>query len=90
MNRPHLDRFFVAVQEQTPGDTRFGDPGYLAAKFVVWQAGENSAADRSPLGPLAFTGVGIAIEDLDVSHVYRILCPATWNLDGGPTVEMVR
>ena len=36
-----LQRFFSEVQE-TVKDTRFGDPRYLAAKWVVWDASQHS------------------------------------------------
>lgn len=35
-----LQRFFDAVEKQCNGDNRYYDASYLAAKFVVWQAGE--------------------------------------------------
>lgn len=80
---PDLDRFFTAVEEQTDGDTRFGDPAYLAAKFVVWQAAENawdydwSKADgpRVKAPPLKFLSVGIVSRDAgDGEFVYTLTC----------------
>lgn len=69
-----LEKFFTAVEKQTK-DTRFNDPNYLAAKFVVWQANENAKIDAQTFGrnpktgeyerkqgrakKLAFLGVGI-------------------------------
>ncbi len=35
-----LKHFFADVVKQTK-DTRFDDPSYLAAKYVVWQADQN-------------------------------------------------
>ncbi len=51
-----LQRFLDAVAKQCPGDTRFDDAEYLAAKYVVWQAGEY-AKDKTK--PLVFNGVGV-------------------------------
>jgi hypothetical protein len=68
---PGLEEFFGAVRSQT-SDTRFGDPEYLAAKFVVWQAAQYAA---DPAKPLAFTGVGIATKDAgDGEYVYELDC----------------
>lgn len=69
-----LATFFDAVEKQCGGDTRFGDPSYLAAKFVVWQAGRYA---REPSSPLAFLGVGIlgAGEVTgDAEYVYDVAC----------------
>jgi hypothetical protein len=49
-------RFFDAVREQTGGDTRFGDPSYLAAKYVVW---------------LAFRSVGLLPDGTDCGEAFR-------------------
>lgn len=84
-----LDKFFAAVEDQT-GDTRFSDPSYLAAKFVVWQAGENAKIgayhyDRDKNGelvrvedevkPLAFLGVGILDTNPgDIEFEYTVHC----------------
>lgn len=75
-----LQRFFSDVEEQTR-DTRYTDPTYLAAKLVVWLAGEFSAP-----GSLDFLGVGIVQEDpSDVEYVYVIDCDALGE-DGRPKV----
>lgn len=65
-----LERFFKAVKTQTH-DTRFGDPEYLAAKFVVWQSGEWVGSG----GPLDFLSVGVA-NGLhgDEDYEYRVIC----------------
>lgn len=55
---PDLDQFFCDVEAQTD-DTRFSDPSYLAAKYVVWQAGKNA---RDPKKPLDFLSVGVLNE----------------------------
>lgn len=85
-----LGRFFDAVEEQVPGDTRFADPSYLAAKFVVWKAWEaakstaaiaNILAEvdgkptRDTVAPLAFKNVGIDTEDADdLAYVHEVRC----------------
>ncbi len=64
-----LKEFFREVQMQTE-DTRFSDPSYLAAKFVVWQAGQNSKP-----GSLDFLSVGIVAENAaDGEYVYTVDC----------------
>lgn len=76
-----LDRFYEAVTEGTPRHgPRLGDPSYLAAKFVVWQAGENAKPYNSETGeyeetenPLDFLSLGILSEDPgDIEFTYWI------------------
>jgi hypothetical protein len=70
-----LEEFFKEVQEQTD-DTRFDDPTYLAARYVVWQA--QQYAKHSPGKPLAFTGVGVYQRDpSDIAYRWLVSC------DGG-------
>ena len=65
-----LGRFFADVQHQTK-DTRFDDPTYLAAKFVVWQAGKHTKKDN----PLDFLGVGVVTTDPgDIEYRYIVTC----------------
>lgn len=72
-----LDRFFKDVQAQTK-DTRFSDPSYLAAKYVVWQAAQY-AGDN----PLDFLSVGVCMKDPgDIEYTYFV----TWT--GGPLPEV--
>ena len=75
-----LDRFFTAVEAQT-ADTRYGDASYLAAKFVVWQAGENArgrafdyaTGRQGEAKPLNFLSVGIQAQDPnDIEYVYKV------------------
>ena len=73
-----LERFFDAVEEVTH-DTRFDDPCYLAAKFVIWQAQEYSGHAN----PLATIGVGVCQEDPgDIRWRYHVRCN-----DTRPTVD---
>jgi hypothetical protein len=53
-----LNAFLDEVEKQC-ADTRFDDPTYLAAKFVVWQAAQYTNDQ-----PLNFLGVGICIDEV--------------------------
>ena len=78
---PDMQRFFKLVESDSPHDTRFDDPEYLAAKFIVWQASENSRGPR-----LAFTGVSPCVADHgDIEHVYNVDC-SHFDVDGHPSV----
>lgn len=79
---PDLERFFAEVEAQTK-DTWFNDPSYLAAKFVVWQAGENAriaafdymTGKQGEVKPLDFLSVGIVSADAgDGEYVYTVEC----------------
>ena len=70
-----LQIFLEYLKEWVP-DNRFSDPGYLAAKWVVWDA---LKAERSKFHearePLAFLGVGIRMDDpSDINYRYTIHC----------------
>jgi hypothetical protein len=86
---PDLDRFFSDVEAQTD-DTRFNDPSYLAAKFVVWQAGENArmmvyGLPGAMVKPLNFLSVGIMNQDAgDAQYVYDVTTAE--GQDSRPTV----
>lgn len=67
-----LNSFFSALESQT-GDRRYDDPGYLAAKFVVYLAGKTvSSKDK----PLDFLSVGCykTPSDVDASCVAFLHC----------------
>jgi hypothetical protein len=65
-----LEQFFTAVETQT-SDTRFADPEYLAAKFVVWQSMQYAPAGN----PLDFISVGVTTGDAgDVAWIYTVDC----------------
>lgn len=69
-----LYRFLEEVKNQC-ADTRFNDPPYLAAKYVVWQAGEY-AKDKTK--PLDFLSVGVVQEDPgDIEFRYTLHCSGT-------------
>ena len=78
-----LLEFLRAVQLQTP-DTRFSDPSYLAAKYVVFLA-ERFAVDYEWTGDgvtstprknrLDFISVGVCLEDPgDIEYRYVVDC----------------
>lgn len=85
-----LQAFFDAVLEQC-GDTRFTDPSYLAAKFVVWRAegyamsetltfepGTSKAVYHPEnIKPLNFLSVGIVAseESCGPEHIVRVHPP---------------
>lgn len=76
-----LQTFFKTVKEQT-NDTRFMDPTYLAAKFVVWQAGEFSRSGK----PLDFLSLGVCQKDPgDIAYTYFVNCDKM-DENGCPTV----
>ena len=78
-----FQRFFQAVEDQCDGDTRYSDPCYLSAKFIVWQAGEFA---RDPEKPLAFLSLGVSAEDHgDIAYVYTVDC-SKLDAKGRPTV----
>jgi len=89
-------KFFAAVKEQTD-DTRFNDPEYLAAKFVVWltdimhqySRGWNQHREwpANMPRPLAFLCVGVCMTDHgDIEYQYAVHCDRL-DKDGFPTVE---
>ena len=89
-----LERFFEAVEEQTH-DTRFSDAGYLAAKYVVWQADQfayhyNGNGERTKAAPLDFLSLGVLMEDPDdIEFRYHVWCkgfPGTVGADRRPRV----
>jgi hypothetical protein len=97
---PDLETFFADVEAHT-GDTRFTDPSYLAAKWVVWLAAmfakpydwskqSEKDAYREHLDAtgcsLAFISVGVLhSEPSDIQHRYFVDC-SNLDGDGRPTV----
>jgi len=64
-----LNIFFTEVEKLK--DKRFNDPTYLAAKFVVWQAGQYTKPDS----PLDFLSIGVMTEDPgDIEYRYLLAC----------------
>lgn len=63
--------FFGAVESQCDSDTRFDDPSYLAAKFVVWFSAKMA---RDPARPLRFLSIGLAPPDSTDSWTYDVEC----------------
>ncbi len=96
---PDLESFFKDVKSQTV-DTRFSDPSYLAARFVVWQADQHVEVGKSmardydyygqPGGMLDFLGVGVVQEDPeDIEYAYFVDCQHRED-DGIPKVTHAR
>lgn len=80
---PDLKTFFDDVLRQSPGDTRFGDASYLAARFLAWKLTEDG--NESPLASM--TGYGIVNEvPGDVEFQYLVLCDGSGGKDGRPSV----
>ena len=66
-----LISFFKEVKDNVK-DTRFDDPYYLAAKFVVWQAKQYASEDKHYLD---FLSIGIMLQDAcDINYRYRVIC----------------
>lgn len=92
---PDLTEFFTDVKAECK-DTRFGDPSYLAAKYVVWQAQAFAVDyDFSGSGPikvkpkasrLDFRSLGVMTEDAgDAEYIYNVDCNKH-DADGFPVV----
>ena len=87
-----LLEFLRAVQRQTP-DTRFGDPSYLAAKYVVFLAelfavDYARTADEFKSTPrtnrLDFISVGVCLSDpADIEYRYVVDCAARLDPEEG-------
>jgi hypothetical protein len=85
---PELEQFFTDVEAETT-DTRFTDPGYLAAKFVVWLAREFTKPTEwrpnSKQGSLDFLSIGVVMQDPgDIEFRYHVDC--TYPINGHPEV----
>src|SRR5690242_11256058 len=73
-----IRKFFKAVKEQCGQDTRFNDPTMLAARWVVFDAGQMARGSQ----PLNFLSVRIMLQDSgDIEYRYKIICNS--GLDGG-------
>ena len=90
-----FDRFLSDVEAQT-NDTRFTDPCYLAAKFVVWQANQNAKTygrnpetgeyEYTPAGMLDFLSLGVVLHDPgDIEYRYHVKCNGSGE-NGRPVV----
>ena len=86
-----LKAFFKELKDNVK-DTRFGDPAYLAARWIVWDVlrGQKAHVEMmKDLGrpeevhPLDFLGVGVMMEDPgDIEYRYDVICGG----DGLPKV----
>lgn len=86
-------RFFEDVKSQT-NDTRFGDPSYLAAKYVVWLADQfaysydfnGKEMKKVKKNMLDFLSVGVCSGDPgDIEYRYTVNC-GKMDEDGYPVV----
>jgi hypothetical protein len=84
LNRlPELNHFFHEVKERLK-DTRFSDPSYLAAKYIVWYT---QLREYSRVVGLDFLGIGVAVENAgDSEYIYRVHCDKL-DENGFPTVS---
>ena len=79
-------QLFLDHVKATLKDTRFNDASYLAAKWVVWDAGRMAkyqsydckTDEYLPVtNPLNFLSVGIMMEDPgDIEYSYDVICTA--------------
>lgn len=78
-----LKRFVAEVKSKLQ-DTRFSDPSYLAAKWVVFDADQHNGHyldANETRHPLNFLSVGICRSDPgDIEYRYHVVC------DGNPTI----
>lgn len=78
---------FLADVSKALNDTRFNDPSYLAAKWVVWDAERHCEyfhGLKNGTSRLGFLGVGIVLKDPgDIEYRYTVLCTGR---DTQPTV----
>lgn len=69
---------FIEEVKKNVQDTRFTDPSYLAAKWVVWDASRHTEYANGPKHPLNFLGVGVVQEDPgDIEFRYTVICDGT-------------
>ena len=82
-----LKRFFQKVQKEcadTMYGTRFDDPSYLAAKFIVYQADIYRSKNKSKLD---FGSLGIMKKNApDAAYIYKVNCDLLDPKTGFPTV----
>lgn len=82
---PDLGDFFRQVEQET-GDPRYGDPAYLAAKWVVWLGRmfsrkydwRRDGYNEEKTGSLDFLSVGVVTSDPgDIEFTYWLDCSAS-------------
>lgn len=79
-----LSRFLDEIQSNL-SDTRFGDPSYLAAKWVVWDASRHHLPNALHL--CDFLSVGIVTKDPpDIEYRYLVVCNEGYGEVERPTV----
>ena len=82
-----IEQFLIYLPLLGTKQTRFDNPRYLAAKFVVWQAMRNQ---EESLNPLDFRGVGIISDITEVSYNFEftVICLPP-SVEGTPKVLTV-
>jgi len=87
---------FLDLVKATLKDTRFNDASYLAAKWVVHDAGRmakyqnydfNTRTYGPVTNPLQFLSVGIMMEDPgDIEYSYDVICNGNFDKETMPTI----
>jgi hypothetical protein len=90
--------FLNTVKKNSPNDTRFTDPEYLAARYVAFLSDKFSVAGylddmgvwrEKALPPYSFISVGVCMEDPgDIEYRYLIHCSADKNPNDEPTANI--
>jgi hypothetical protein len=90
--------FLNTVKKNSPGDTRFADPEYLAARYVVFLSDKFSTTPHlddtgvwreKSLPPYAFISVGVCMEDPgDIEYRYLIHCGVDKSPKDEPTANI--
>lgn len=81
-------KLFVKELKDNVSDTRFNDPSYLAAKWVVYDASQMAKYSQPDIEPnkrnkLVFYSVGVVSQDPgDIEYRYKVVC------DGKPTITV--
>jgi hypothetical protein len=82
--------FFEEVKRQCPHDTRFDNPSYLAAKWVVFDSRRHGGDDVNPLG---FLSVGIVDDSWEGEWHYDVRCHGRYDDAGNmeaPDIDIAR
>ena len=91
--RKTLKDFLDAVEAQCEGDTRFDNPQYLAAKYVVWRAARYAEpaafgrlAESKEPQPLNFLSLGIMRNqnDIDMECLAHVHCKSAESATQNP------
>lgn len=90
-------QFIETVKKNSPGDTRFTDPEYLAARYVAFLGDKFSVTGAMDMGvwheeklpPYSFISVGVCMRDPgDIEYRYLINCGLSYDPSGQITEEV--